>query len=345
MFGSARWLWDREEEIYDMPLPTTNPSIYLGMYEKQLYIQESVNLRKEIMDQSSLYAHLTAESHMPKIPWRPVPASGDTLIIFEELDDKRIVDGERNREANELVPYDDDSFALSAQSVLNASEYVNGNGFYLYTSNDICQGTIDNVNNSNKEDLLALEDVKHDNLTGNEVSKVHDYNFDFHDVETLRFWWKEIIVMIFTSAVLLNFLVGQRSRGEREIVVIERHIPVPTAIEATESSTVALLGPTTSNSANSKSNSNNKRSVSESTSNSGENFSSRFQSDFDLMRCLGRGGFGVVFEAKNKLDDCRYAIKRITLPNKEESRVRVMREVKTLANCEHQNIVRYFQVS
>ncbi|KAL9895181.1 pancreatic eIF-2alpha kinase isoform 2-T2 [Glossina fuscipes fuscipes] len=343
MFGSARWLWDREEEIYDLPLPTTNPSIYLGMYEKQLYIQESVNLRKEIMDQSSLYAHLTAESHMPKIPWRPVAASGNALIIFQELDDTRIVDGERNTEANELVPYDDDSVALSAQSVLNASEYVNGNGFYLYTSNDVCQGTIDNANNTNKEDLLALEDAKRDNLTGNEISKVNDYNFDFHDVETLRFWWKEIIVMIFTSAVLLNFLVGQRSRGEREIVVIERHIPVPTAIEATESSTVALLGPATSNSANSKSNSNNKRSLSESTSNSGENFSSRFQSDFDMMRCLGRGGFGVVFEAKNKLDDCRYAIKRITLPNKEESRVRVMREVKTLANCEHQNIVRYFQ--
>jgi eukaryotic translation initiation factor 2-alpha kinase 3 len=31
------------------------------------------------------------------------------------------------------------------------------------------------------------------------------------------------------------------------------------------------------------------------------------------------------------------------LPNKQESRDRVMREVKTLANCEHQNIVRYFQ--
>lgn len=71
-------------------------------------------------------------------------------------------------------------------------------------------------------------------------------------------------------------------------------------------------------------------------------FTSRFSSDFDLVRCLGRGGFGVVFEAKNKIDDCNYAIKRIILPNKKESRDRVMREVKTLANCEHKNIVRYF---
>lgn len=43
------------------------------------------------------------------------------------------------------------------------------------------------------------------------------------------------------------------------------------------------------------------------------------------------------------MDDCKYAIKRILLPNRQESRDRVMREVKTLAHCEHQNIVRYFQ--
>lgn len=73
------------------------------------------------------------------------------------------------------------------------------------------------------------------------------------------------------------------------------------------------------------------------------NFESRFLSDFDMIQCLGKGGFGVVFEAKNKLDDCRYAIKRIMLPARKENRDRVMREVKTLANCEHQNIVRFFQ--
>lgn len=84
-----------------------------------------------------------------------------------------------------------------------------------------------------------------------------------------------------------------------------------------------------------------RRSISESTN--GDFFTSRFQGDFDMVQCLGKGGFGVVFESKNKLDDCKYAIKRIMLPNRQESRERVMREVKTLAHCEHQNIVRYFQ--
>lgn len=31
---------------------------------------------------------------------------------------------------------------------------------------------------------------------------------------------------------------------------------------------------------------------------------------------LGKGGFGIVFEARNKVDECCYAIKRITLPIK-----------------------------
>lgn len=51
----------------------------------------------------------------------------------------------------------------------------------------------------------------------------------------------------------------------------------------------------------------------------GENspsFSSRYLEDFEQIRCLGKGGFGVVFEARNKIDDCHYAIKRIQLPDR-----------------------------
>lgn len=87
-----------------------------------------------------------------------------------------------------------------------------------------------------------------------------------------------------------------------------------------------------------------KRSLSESNNSESEaEFKSRFQTDFDMLQCLGKGGFGVVFEVKNKIDDCNYAVKRIVLPKSKQSRERVMREVKTLANCEHNNIVRYFQ--
>lgn len=46
-----------------------------------------------------------------------------------------------------------------------------------------------------------------------------------------------------------------------------------------------------------------------------EIFTSRYINDFDTLRCLGKGGFGVVFEVKQKIDECHYAIKRITLPD------------------------------
>ncbi|XP_055973111.1 eukaryotic translation initiation factor 2-alpha kinase 3 isoform X2 [Sorex fumeus] len=69
---------------------------------------------------------------------------------------------------------------------------------------------------------------------------------------------------------------------------------------------------------------------------------SRYLTDFEPVQCMGRGGFGVVFEARNKVDDCNYAIKRIRLPNRELAREKVMREVKALAKLEHPGIVRYF---
>ncbi|CAM4664028.1 eukaryotic translation initiation factor 2-alpha kinase 3 isoform X1 [Lepidochelys kempii] len=69
---------------------------------------------------------------------------------------------------------------------------------------------------------------------------------------------------------------------------------------------------------------------------------SRYLTDFEPIQCMGRGGFGVVFEARNKVDDCNYAIKRIRLPNRELAREKVMREVKALAKLEHPGIVRYF---
>lgn len=69
---------------------------------------------------------------------------------------------------------------------------------------------------------------------------------------------------------------------------------------------------------------------------------SRYSSDFDSIRRLGRGGFGIVFEAKNKIDDCHYAVKRICLPLEKEARERVMREVRALAKLDHAGIVRYY---
>ncbi|XP_017849156.1 eukaryotic translation initiation factor 2-alpha kinase isoform X2 [Drosophila busckii] len=360
LFSSSQWLWnqeqqdDEEEKLKDKQ-PNKAPSIYLGMYEKQLYIQESIRLRQEIIDQTKLYQQLSGDtSLMPKIPWRPIAASSNALVIFQGGSEPAVI-GDSNQH-NELVPYDDQDFSLAAQSVLNASEFVNGNGFYFYAEAlwEKPGQVLECASNETPDGRPAIEEPKESNVTenGGNNSISDDLGFSLDDIDapvkvvilSLWFWWKEIVVIAFTSAVLLNMFMGQRNqRVEREYLVIERHVPVQTAIEATEASTQALLGPVVpllSN--NHQQRLSTQRTLSESTTHSGEHFTSRFQTEFELMQCLGRGGFGVVFEAKNKLDENHYAIKRITLPNKETSRQRVMREARTLASCEHQNIVRYF---
>ncbi|KAJ3242079.1 Eukaryotic translation initiation factor 2-alpha kinase 3 [Chytriomyces hyalinus] len=41
--------------------------------------------------------------------------------------------------------------------------------------------------------------------------------------------------------------------------------------------------------------------------------SSRYKAEFDEISCLGKGGFGVVYRARNKLDGIEYAIKKVKL--------------------------------
>ena len=45
-------------------------------------------------------------------------------------------------------------------------------------------------------------------------------------------------------------------------------------------------------------------------------FKSRFADEFDCIACLGKGGYGIVFHVRNKVDDQEYAVKRIALPNR-----------------------------
>lgn len=45
-------------------------------------------------------------------------------------------------------------------------------------------------------------------------------------------------------------------------------------------------------------------------------FHFRYLTDFEQLQCLGRGGFGMVFHVRNKLDENEYAVKRIILPTK-----------------------------
>ncbi len=64
---------------------------------------------------------------------------------------------------------------------------------------------------------------------------------------------------------------------------------------------------------------------------------------------LGRGAFGVVFEARHRVAQQNYAIKRVLVKptssrdSLEQCKQRLLREVKAIARLEHPNIIRYYQ--
>ncbi|XP_046430565.1 eukaryotic translation initiation factor 2-alpha kinase isoform X2 [Neodiprion fabricii] len=294
LFSGSQWVWGSESSL--------SPSIYLGMHEKQLYIQESQTLH-EMLDTSPKKV-----VHTPKFPWQPYPAISNAVAI------KNV----EEQEVGQKVSGSTDESQTTALSVLYASSYVNGNGYYLYTDNDLHLKDNKQCNNSTTPDI-ATEGIEELSLT--------DYLNEGDDtpvrviIVSLWYWWKEVVIISITTAALLNFMLTQRllnaTTPTRDAIlpplIVERHIE--TKINDTKLQTDIS---------------------------NGSDFKSRYLTDFEPIDCLGKGGYGVVFEAKNKIDDCNYAIKRIALQNSRDSRERVMREVKALAKLDHHNIVRYF---
>lgn len=70
---------------------------------------------------------------------------------------------------------------------------------------------------------------------------------------------------------------------------------------------------------------------------------SRYRADFEEIEFLGKGGFGEVIKARNRLDNRLYAIKKIRLdPRDSEDLRKILREVQTLSSLHHQYVVRYY---
>lgn len=67
-------------------------------------------------------------------------------------------------------------------------------------------------------------------------------------------------------------------------------------------------------------------------------YTSKFQTDFEMLDVLGDGAYGVVLKVKKNGTDDYYAIKRVLAA---ESREKMEREIK-IKDCKHQNIVKYY---
>ena len=296
LFDSSLSPWGAEDSV--------SPALYLGMHDRQLYIQENADLHKAV-DASPRYTQHS------QYPWQPYPAI-DTAVA-------KVLPSPTNDDNTDALVQINDAQITTALSVLYNSEYVNGNGFYLYSKDQLHLDNHKQCNRSNLKPLLI--DGEHRPFTSNNTQEEDDDTPVQVIIVSLWYWWKEVLIISITTAILLNFMLTQRLLNATTVakdavlppLIVERHIET----NKSDARTV-----------DDKENS--------------DNFKSRYLTDFELVDCLGKGGYGVVFEAKNKIDDCNYAIKRIALPNSQYSRERVMREVKALAKLDHQNIVRYF---
>ncbi|CAK9803135.1 Eukaryotic translation initiation factor 2-alpha kinase [Anthophora plagiata] len=295
LFDSTQWSWDTEFSV--------SPGVYLGMHNRQLYVQENAELYKSLEATPRYVQH-------SKYPWQPYPAIGNAVT-------KLLSNSEDDNKGNDALLEISDAQSTTALSVLYNSDYVNGNGFYLYSTDQLKLDNNEQCNHTNPN-LMLIEEQKQ---FGERNTHEEDDDTPVQIIiVSLWYWWKEVVIISITTAVLLNFMLTQRLLNTTTVakdavfppLIIERHIESPNSNQII----------------------NNEK--------DSDSFKSRYLTDFEPVHCLGKGGYGVVFEAKNKIDDCNYAIKRIALPNSTYSRERVMREVKALAKLDHQNIVRYF---
>jgi translation initiation factor 2-alpha kinase 3 len=80
-------------------------------------------------------------------------------------------------------------------------------------------------------------------------------------------------------------------------------------------------------------------------------FGTRYTQDFEELGILGKGGYGIVFQCRHKLDGVIYAVKKVPVSERRRQQILIrgqpevddlLSELRTLAQLDHPNIVRYF---
>lgn len=203
-FQGSSWTQANEASIQKEDTNASQmPSIYVGMYKRQLYIQESDHLRSIRM---KLVDHMMSDveygDKVVRIPWRPIEASSLSLlqIEFHELNKNSLA----NTESSEVAILNQKDHSDTAISILYGSEYVNGNGFYLYserTEKKIC----DRENDSGSVPGMHRESIN--DTAGDDID---DYRTTpMINVVSIWYWWREISLIALT-VLIFNVLLTQR---------------------------------------------------------------------------------------------------------------------------------------
>ncbi|XP_036981398.1 eukaryotic translation initiation factor 2-alpha kinase 3 [Acanthopagrus latus] len=284
-----------EEEEEEDPTKTrgaAESSVYLGMFQGQLYLQSSVRITEKFPSQA-----IASEKDiipLPTVKWKPLihsPSRTPALVGSDEFD--KCLNNDK---------FSHDEYSNGALSIL---QYPYDNGYYFPYSRRY-----------RRDSAVSL--IK-GNGAGGETRRRKD-------PVLLLPWWKEILGTIVFCIAATTYIVRKFFHPPAPVAYVRQRKESETQCQTDSKFDLEVVE--------------SKEPVAMETRSS--EYVSRYLTDFEPVQCLGRGGFGVVFEARNKVDDCNYAIKRIRLPNRELAREKVMREVKALAKLEHPGIIRYF---
>ncbi|XP_064465705.1 eukaryotic translation initiation factor 2-alpha kinase 3-like isoform X2 [Ornithodoros turicata] len=192
-------------------------------------------------------------------------------------------------------------------------DYPFDTGYYLYESPEL-----DNIS---AEHVLCDEEKEQESL-------------DHYIIVSIWYWWKEVLAISIVMSLLVNLLITRH--------VLRRWQQNFLRESSSSKDKTAALSPVVESPPLVPDGKDVSTAEKAFAANELPKFESRYLSDFEPVRCLGKGGFGLVLESRNKIDDCTYAVKRICLPNSPEARDKVMREAKALAKLDHMGIVRYY---
>ncbi|XP_074642739.1 eukaryotic translation initiation factor 2-alpha kinase-like [Tubulanus polymorphus] len=285
----------------------SQPLLYLGSYDNQMYVQPSKKMTDEINKVVEKYARgsNTELIPMPKVEWRPYLASAPSRTPLVIVSKRKLIGST-----------DFTSMSKGALIKRNDVEYPFDNGYYLFADK--------------KPVVPTLEEEETDST--DDISFVTVINVSFW------YWWREVVAVSVTTSILVHIFISR---------YLNRGIAIIATKVCDDDSGKAESSQSHGNNTNNSDEAVVEQPVKSASSPdlmSANDFTSRYYSDFEPIRCLGAGGFGVVFEAKNKIDECHYAIKRICVRNSEKAKEKVMREARALAKLDHVGIVRYHQV-
>ncbi|XP_075873524.1 eukaryotic translation initiation factor 2-alpha kinase 3, partial [Nelusetta ayraudi] len=285
-------------------------SVYLGMFQGQLYLQSSVRITDKFP--SKAIASERDIIQLPTIKWKPLihsPSRTPALVGSDEFD--KCLNNDK---------FSHDEYSNGALSIL---QYPYDNGYYF---------PYGKRQREKRDTAVSLIQGGGDDGRGGGPGGGGGGGGGGRrkkDPVLLLPWWKEILGTIIFCIAATTYIVRKFFHPPAPVAYARQRKESETQCQTdckfdlveVESKELALALAAESRPSE---------------------YVSRYLTDFEPVQCLGRGGFGVVFEARNMVDDCHYAIKRIRLPNSELAREKVMREVKALAKLEHPGIIRYF---